>query len=93
MLMPPESIEDIEMILGRIRRGEKVDHYETKRRRKDGTIIDVSLTVSPIRDATGQIIGASKVGRDITQQKLIEAERAGGRPSQGRVPRDARPRA
>jgi PAS domain S-box-containing protein len=75
MLMPPEAIEDTEKILGRIRRGEKVDHYETKRRRKDGTIVDVSLTVSPIRDAAGHVVGASKIGRDITQQKRIEVER------------------
>jgi PAS domain S-box-containing protein len=75
MLMPLDCIEDIEKILGRVRRGEKVDHYETKRKRKDGTVIDVSLTVSPIRDADGEIIGASKIGRDITEQKLIEAER------------------
>ena len=75
MLMPPELVEDMPKILDRIRRGEKVDHYQTKRRRKDGTVIDVSLTVSPIRDASGRIIGASKIGRDITQEKLIEAER------------------
>src|SRR4051794_8582761 len=49
MLMPPELVEDTEAILGRVRGGEKVDHYQTRRRRKDGTIIDVSLTVSPIR--------------------------------------------
>ncbi len=67
MLMPPEYAEDSERILGRIRRGESVDHYETKRRRKDGTIIDVSLTVSPIRNAEGEVVGASKVGRDITE--------------------------
>ena len=75
MLMPPERVDDMYKILERIGRGEKVDHYETKRRRKDGRIIDVSLTVSPIRDASGRIIGASKIGRDITEQKLIEAER------------------
>lgn len=76
MLMPPDYRDDTERILGRVRRGEKVDHYETKRVRKDGTVIDVSVTASPIRDATGRIIGASKVARDITQQKRIEAERA-----------------
>jgi PAS domain S-box-containing protein len=75
VLMPPEAIEDTEKILGRIRRGVKVEHYETKRRRKDGTIIDVSLTVSPVRNAEGEIIGASKIGRDITERKRIEAER------------------
>src|SRR5262249_28478838 len=75
MLTPPEAIEDMEKILGRIRRGEVVDHYETKHRRKDGTLIDVSLTVSPLRDSSGRVIGASKIGRDITEQKRIEAER------------------
>src|SRR4028118_647980 len=75
MIMPPELVEDMPKILNRIRQGEKVDHYQTRRQRKDGTIIDVSLTVSPIRDASGRVIGASKIGRDITQEKLIEAER------------------
>jgi PAS domain S-box-containing protein len=75
MFMPAELVEDMPKILGRVRRGEKVDHYQTRRMRKDGTIIDVSLTVSPIRDAAGRVIGASKIGRDITQEKLIEAER------------------
>ncbi|QDV38960.1 PAS domain S-box protein [Tautonia plasticadhaerens] len=72
MLMPPEVIEDTQRILGRIRRGETVDHYQTRRRRKDGTVIDVSLTVSPIRNAEGEIIGASKVGRDITDQRKAQ---------------------
>ena len=66
MLMPPGYVEDTEKILGRVRQGEPVDHYETRRRRKDGTIIDVSLTVSPIRNADGEVVGASKIGRDIT---------------------------
>jgi PAS domain S-box-containing protein len=75
LLMPPELVEDMPRILDRVRRGEKVDHYQTKRRRKDGTVIDVSLTVSPVRDASGRVIGASKIGRDITREKLVEAER------------------
>ena len=75
ILMPPDFIEDTRRILNKIRRGEKVEHYETKRVCKDGRIIDVSLTVSPIRDTEGRIVGASKIGRDVTQQKLIEAER------------------
>jgi PAS domain S-box-containing protein len=75
MLMSPEQPEDYAKILSRISRGEVVDHYETKRRRKDGSIVDVSLTVSPIRDASGKVIGASKIGRDITEQKRLEAER------------------
>lgn len=74
-IMPPDQPEDFEKILSKIRAGESVDHYETRRRRKDGTIVDVSLSVSPLRNADGEIIGASKIGRDITQQKLIEAER------------------
>ena len=75
ILMPPEHVEDIARILERIRRGERVDHFETKRRGKDGRIIDVSLTISPIRDADGTIIGASKVARDITERKRAEEER------------------
>jgi PAS domain S-box-containing protein len=75
MLMPPEALEDTEKILGRIRRGETVDHYLTKRRRKDGTIIDISLTVSPIRDAEGRVVGASKVGRDVTAEVRAREER------------------
>lgn len=75
IFMPGELVEDMPRILEKIRRGESVEHYHTKRRRKDGTIIDVSLTVSPIRDVTGKIIGASKIGRDITREKAIEAER------------------
>jgi PAS domain S-box-containing protein len=72
LLVPPEQADDIDHILGRIRRGERVDHYETKRRTKDGRILDVSLTVSPICDAAGNIVGASKVARDITEQKRAD---------------------
>ena len=63
-------------ILAKIRQGQRVDHYETRRRRKDGEIIDVALTVSPVRDAAGEIIGASKIARDITDRKHAEQERA-----------------
>jgi len=72
MLIPPERVDEEPMILARIRRGESVDHYETVRRRKDGTQLDISLTVSPIRDVSGKIIGASKVARDITARKATE---------------------
>lgn len=72
LIMPPEHVDDAAKILGRIRRGERVEHYETKRRRKDGTVIDVSLTVSPIRRYDGTIIGASKVARDITDRKRAD---------------------
>jgi two-component system sensor histidine kinase NreB len=60
----------------RIRRGEKVEHYETKRQRKDGIIIDVSVTVSPIKTPDGEVIGASAVARDITERKQAESARA-----------------
>ena len=72
MLIPPDRVDEEPSILGRIRRGEKIDHYETVRRRKDGTLIDISLTVSPIKDRDGKIIGASKIARDITTQKNVE---------------------
>ena len=69
VLMPPERENEEPGILERIRRGERIDHYETVRRRKDGSLIDVSLTVSPVRDSAGEIIGASKVARDITERR------------------------
>jgi PAS domain S-box-containing protein len=66
----PEDRQDEEFdILARIRRGEHIDHFETLRRRKDGNIIAVSLTISPVKDADGRIVGASKIARDITEQK------------------------
>lgn len=73
-LIPQERKNEEPGILGKIKRGESVDHYETIRRRKDGKLIDISVTVSPIRDAEGKIIGASKVARDITQRKRLEKE-------------------
>lgn len=75
MLIPSQHVDEEPRILEKIRRGETVDHYETVRRRKDGTAIDISLTVSPIRDEAGKIIGASKIARDISAQKRAEAER------------------
>jgi len=72
MLMPPERVDEEPGILARIRGGESIEHYETIRRRKDGTLLDISLTVSPIRNADGIVIGASKVARDITQRKEAE---------------------
>jgi PAS domain S-box-containing protein len=74
ILIPPDRQHEEPEILGRIRRGERVDQYETVRRRKDGTLVDVSLTVSPVKDDRGGIIGASKIARDITQRKLSEAK-------------------
>jgi PAS domain S-box-containing protein len=72
ILAAPERIDEIPNIIGRIRSGERVDHYETKRRAKDGRILSISLTVSPIRDASGTIIGASKIARDITARVHAE---------------------
>jgi PAS domain S-box-containing protein len=64
--------EDMIAVLDQIRRGERVDHYETMRRRKDGTEIAVSLTVSPMRSSSGEIIGASKIARDISARRQTE---------------------
>ena len=72
LLIPPERIEEERVILSRIHHGVSLEHYETVRRRKDGTLLDVSLSVSPIRDAQGRIVGASKVARDITARKQAE---------------------
>jgi len=73
LLIPTDLFDEEPDILKRIRRGEKIEHYETVRRRKDGTLVNISLTVSPIIDARGQIVGASKVARDITGRKQTEA--------------------
>ncbi len=72
LLIPPERLDEEPAILARIRRGETIEPYETVRRRKDGALIDVALTVSPMRDATGTVFGASKVVRDITDRKRAE---------------------
>ncbi|HUR37242.1 MAG TPA: PAS domain S-box protein [Terriglobales bacterium] len=68
-LIPKELQSEEPVILGKLMRGERIDHYETKRMRKDGLIIDVSLTISPLRDPSGRVIGASKIARDITESK------------------------
>jgi signal transduction histidine kinase/CheY-like chemotaxis protein len=72
MLIPPNQIDEEPAILEKLRRGERIDHYETVRMRKDGTLLDVSLTVSPIKDLDGTIVGASKIARDITLRKRAE---------------------
>jgi PAS domain S-box-containing protein len=73
VLFPPDRLQEDDAILARLRRGEKIDHFETVRRRKDGCEIDVSLTISPVLDASGRIIGTSKIARDITERKRAEA--------------------
>jgi signal transduction histidine kinase len=75
MLIPLDHANEEPRILERIRRGERVEHYETIRRRKDGTLVDISLSVSPIFDEQGQVLGASKIARDITDRKRAEQER------------------
>ena len=72
LIIPPELQAEEDTILGQLRRGERVDHFETVRLAKDGTRIDVSLTISPIRDPSGAIVGASKIARDITARKRAE---------------------
>lgn len=74
LLVPPDRADEETEILERIRRGEPVEHFETIRRTKKGELIEVSLTISPIRDASGRIIGASHVARDITERKRLEEQ-------------------
>ena len=76
MIIPPERWPEEDDVLARIRRGERVDHFETVRRAKDGHLLNISLTVSPIKDQNGNIVGASKVARDITERKQAERELA-----------------
>jgi PAS domain S-box-containing protein len=79
-LIPPERLDEEQEILARIARGDRIEHFETVRLTKDGRRVDISLTVSPIRDKSGEIVGASKIARDITARKrteeaLLEADR------------------
>jgi len=75
LVIPPDLSNDLPYLLERLQRGERIDHYETQRLRKDRTRLDVSLTISPIRDSAGRIIGASKIARDITARKQAETAR------------------
>jgi PAS domain S-box-containing protein len=72
LLFPADRLDEEVDIVARIRRGERVDHYDTVRRKKSGRLVDISLTVSPVRDANGRIVGASKIARDITEQKRAQ---------------------
>ncbi len=74
ILIPEDRMNEEPEILDRIRRGERVDHYDTVRRCKDGSLIDISLTVSPLKGADGRIIGASKIARDITERKRAQEQ-------------------
>jgi PAS domain S-box-containing protein len=72
LLAPPDRGNELPSILERVRHGERIEHYETVRRRKDGTRIDVSLSVSPVRDGEGRVVGVAKIARDITQRRQME---------------------
>ena len=72
LIIPPDRRDEERTILERLRRGERVEHFETRRVRKDGTLLDISLTISPLKDQTGRVVGASKVARDITERKQAE---------------------
>lgn len=72
IIIPPDRADEEEEILNRIRCGERIDQYETIRRRKDGSLLDVSLTVSPVIEGQGKIVGASKIVRDVTERKVAE---------------------
>ncbi len=74
LLIPIDRHDEEPDILSRIRRGERIDHYETVRRRKDGSMVEVSITVSPIKNAEGTIIGASKIARDITERRRAQEQ-------------------
>ena len=74
-LIPPDRAGELESIFRRLRQGEQVEHFETKRRRKDGSIIDVSVCISPVRDSSGAVVEASTVARDVTERNRIKAER------------------
>lgn len=73
-LLPRDYPDDTIGIMERLRRGERIEHYETRRRTKDGRILSVSLTISPIRDESGAVVGASTIARDISERKRSEDE-------------------
>jgi PAS domain S-box-containing protein len=75
LIIPTDRLNEEENIIARIKRGERVDHFETQRTRKNGTLIDVAVTVSPVTDSAGRVVGASKVARDISASKKAERVR------------------
>ena len=75
LIIPPERLAEEDYIIGKLKSGQRIEHFETERRRSNGQLITVSLTISPIKDEAGNVVGASKIVRDITERKLVEAER------------------
>src|SRR6185436_9913199 len=69
LIIPPERIAEEDQIIASLRKGQLVDHFETERQRQDGTRVQVSITVSPLKDASGTVIGASKIARDVTERR------------------------
>ena len=74
MIIPPELRKEEEDILARVARGANINHFETRRLRKDGSTVDIAVTISPLRDSSGHVIGASKIARDITESKRVREE-------------------
>ena len=74
LLIPPERLGEEAEIIAKLRRGERIEHYETVRMRKDGSQVDISLTISPLRDSHGDLVGASKIARDISDHKRVEKQ-------------------
>jgi PAS domain S-box-containing protein len=74
VLIPADRLHEEPTILARIGRGERIEHFETTRRRRDGSLVEISLRVSPVRNAEGKIIGASKIARDITERRRVEEQ-------------------
>lgn len=76
LVIPPDRLAEEHEIMGKIKSGQRITHFETIRRRKDGSLVELSITVSPVKDIQGNIIGASKIARDITERKAVEKELA-----------------
>jgi PAS domain S-box-containing protein len=75
LIIPPDRLKEEDRILARLKAGERIDHYETVRQRSDGRRVEVSLSISPLLDSEGRVVGASKIARDITERKRAEADR------------------
>jgi len=87
VLVPPERTDEIPAVLQRVAGNESIEHYETKRRTKNGLTLDVSLTISPIRDGDGRVVGASTIARDVSERKKVEEERESAREQADRANR------
>jgi PAS domain S-box-containing protein len=87
VLVPPERLDEIPTVLQRVAGNESIEHYETKRQTKDGVTIDVSLTISPIRDGDGRVVGASTIARDVSERRKVEEERESAREQADRANR------